>query len=440
MRSVQHDPYETIKVGQKGPANTVSAAEPKWRVLVAHPGRQHSHQAALALHEAGNLGCYATGIPVSKRQFSRVGQRVLGNYSVYDDVSLPLKLIRLNMAASVVNRLAARHLPEYIVGPMVYESLRMFDRWAAKLLKSERFDAVVAYENSALYTFEAAKKVGAACILDAASLHRVEQDRQYKSGLPRAYKGRVDRLKDRELSLADCVFTASDLAARSYALNTNLGSRIKTILLGANIDCFKPAGTALLDGKLREPFVFAFVGSATAKKGFDLILNSLEALISEGLSVELLVAGRIDPRMLSARTALRGKIREYGIVSQSALSSILTSAGCLLLPSFFDSFGMVVVEGMACGLPVIVSDMVGAGQLVEEGRNGFVVPVGNGVALTNKMRWCLRNPDALARMSVAARATAEQMSWANYRNHFAAEVREVMSGFKWLTSAASCSK
>src|SRR5207248_11463801 len=143
--------------------------------------------AALALHQAGYLGCYATGIPVSKRQFGRLGQRVLGYYSVYDDVNLPVQLTRLNIAASVVNRLLGRHLSEYIVGPILYETLRAFDRWVAKLIAEQHFDAVVAYENSALYTFEAAKKIGAACILDAASLHHAEQDRYYESRLPSAY-------------------------------------------------------------------------------------------------------------------------------------------------------------------------------------------------------------------------------------------------------------
>src|SRR5262245_1855319 len=116
MTSLQGEAYETAGIGQKCPVDTVSPAEPKWRVLIAHPGRQHSHQAALALHQAGYLGCYATGIPVSKRQFGRFGQRVLGNYSVYDDLNLPVQLTRLNIAAPVVNRLLVRHLPEYIVG------------------------------------------------------------------------------------------------------------------------------------------------------------------------------------------------------------------------------------------------------------------------------------------------------------------------------------
>jgi glycosyltransferase involved in cell wall biosynthesis len=289
----------------------------------------------------------------------------------------------------------------------------------------QRIDAVVAYELSALHTFTAAKKIGAACILDAPSIHRAEQDQHYVSRVPTAYKARVDLRKDRELSLADCIFTASDLAAKSYLTNLSSGNWVKTVMLGVDVERFKPKPVSPYIDTLREPFKFAFVGSGTRKKGFDLILDCLEKLLSEGLLIELLVAGRIDQKLLSGRNALRGEVRQFGFVSHAELASLLTSAHCLLLPSLFDSFGMVVAEAMACGLPVIVSNMVGARQLVEEGRNGFVIPVGNREALAQKMRWCVMNWEALAKMSVAARTTAEGASWANYRYHFARAVQEV---------------
>src|SRR5262249_17070190 len=225
------------------------------------------------------------------------------------------------------------------------------------------------YENSAVHTFEVAKKIGTKCILDAASVHRVEQDRQYVTGLPSAYKARVDMLKDKELVLADCIFTASRLAARSYLANTDSSIRVKTILLGVDLDRFKPTSQPCFAS--HQPFIFAFVGSATAKKGFDLVLDCMEILISEGLSIELSVAGKVEQHLVSGRTRLQARIQQYGVVSQSNLASIIRNAHCLLLPSLFDSFGMVVAEAMASGVPVIVSDMVGAQELVEEGRNGF---------------------------------------------------------------------
>lgn len=75
---------------------------------------------------------------------------------------------------------------------------------------------------------------------------------------------------------------------------------------------------------------------------------------------------------------------------------------------------------------MIVSDMVGAKHLVENGRNGFVVPAGNLGALLDKMRWFIHNKAFLNEMSISARAAAEQASWVKYRQRFVSAVREVL--------------
>ena len=332
------------------------------------------------------------------------------------------------MIGPITGRLLGRHLPKFIFGPIHNETNRIFDRWTARLVARQPFDAIIGYENSTLNTFLAAKRMGAKCILDAASLHHAEQDRQYTSGLPSLYKARVDIIKDREIALADCIFATSDLAAHSYRANVGAEKRIRTILLGVDIDHFRPRVDQDPARAARKEFTFAFVGSATANKGFDLILDAMDLLLSQGLSIRLSVAGVIDRSLFTGRKRVLDNIQEYGMVSHAELPSMLTSTHCLLLPSRFDSFGMVVPEAMACGVPVIVSNMVGAKQLVEEGRNGFVLPVGNLDALVDRMRWCIANPGLLGKMSVAARATAEGVGWASYRQRFVAAVREVLLG------------
>jgi glycosyltransferase involved in cell wall biosynthesis len=422
----QGEVYPTIGIEQKGPPPTVRPTETKWRVLIAHPGRQHSHQAALALLEAGYLDCYATGIPVSKDQVGRAGQPLLRKFSLYDEIDIPVHLAKLNMIVPITNRLLVRYLPEHFGGPLLYESHRMFDRWVAKLIEQRPIDAVIAYENSAVHTFEAAKRSGVTCILDAASLHGLEADRLLKDGLPQGYKAGVNRRKDMEVALADCIITASELAAASYRSHVGPNVKVKAITLGVDIERFTPSSRWNGRHLERDPFTFIFVGTAGRRKGFDILLEALKRLLVEGLRVRLLVAGHIDQSILAGRSELLEVISAVGRVGQGELASVLGSAHCLVLPSRFDSFGMVVPEAMACGLPVIVTEMVGAKQLVQEGQNGFIVPVEDVPALAARMRWLIQNRMLLPRMSSAARAAAEQATWAIYRRRFGFAIREAV--------------
>jgi glycosyltransferase involved in cell wall biosynthesis len=423
------DPRQAIAMHverKRAPGSIVSTAEPKWRVMIAHPGRQHSHQAALALYEAGYLACYATGVPVSKHHFGSVGQLLLAKFSVHDEIHIPVHLTQLNMLTPIANRLLARRLPGHVSEPILYETYKLFDRWAAKLVARRQVDAVIAYENSAVYTFEAAKRRGAVCILDAASLHHLEADRRVQVGLSQRYKKGVDQRKDAEIALADCIITASELAAESYSSHVGTNVKVKAITLGVDIERFRPVAGRNDWCSEEKPFTFVFVGTARRLKGFDVLVDALERLLAEGLPVRLMVAGHIDQSIIAGRREILEVISTVGRVGQGELASLLGKAHCLVLPSRLDSFGMVVPEAMACGLPVIVSDMVGAKQLVEEGRNGFIVPVGNVAALAARMRWLIENRRMLERMSSAARTAAEQASWANYRRQFALAVREVL--------------
>jgi glycosyltransferase involved in cell wall biosynthesis len=397
------------------------------RILVAHPSRQHSHQAALALLEAGFLGCYAAGVPVSYGELAAPWRALVRRFSPYEEVALLRQLTRVNMVGPVFNRLFARYLPGFAIEPIHYETYRMFDRWVAGLIARDHFDAVIAYENSALYTFQTAKKIGAKCILDAASLHRLEADRRVAGGPRKAYKARVDLCKDREVMLADCIFAISELAADSYRANIGSEKCVKTIPLGVDTERFKPGLEQKSKYAALKPFTFIFVGSGTVRKGFDVILESMERLLSEGLSFKLSVAGIIDRSLLSGRERVLRNIREHGMVRHNELPSVLRSAQCLLLPSRVDAFGLVVPEAMACGVPAIVSDMVGAKELIEEGRNGFIVASGNSNALVERMRWCMSNATSVHSMSTAARAAAERYSWATYRRRLLAAVGEVLS-------------
>jgi glycosyltransferase involved in cell wall biosynthesis len=350
-------------------------------------------------------------------------------FSTYNDIEVPPELTRLNMLAPICNRLLSRHLSSPVFSFIGYETGRLFDYWVAGLAAKQRFDAVVAYENSALRTFEAAKKTGAKCILDAASLHHAEQDRHLLTKTRNSYKERTNAIKDKEAELADCIFVTSELAANSYIYNIKNKKDIKIIPLGVDTEHFTPGKVAdnKAPDKTSEVFNFIFIGKGTVNKGFNDILSAINLLRSERVPCRLLVAGVIDRALREPLSELREHIVEYGMLSHHELLSVLRKAHCLVLPSYLDSFGMAVVEAMACGVPAIVSSMVGAKQFIEDGRNGFVVPSGDPGVLADKMRWCVANSETLQKMAPAARLAAESATWETYRRRFVTAVRDVVS-------------
>jgi glycosyltransferase involved in cell wall biosynthesis len=109
------------------------------------------------------------------------------------------------------------------------------------------------------------------------------------------------------------------------------------------------------------------------------------------------------------------RVRFLGFLNQSQLPPVYCAADVFVLPSLFEPFGLVVNEAMLCGLPVVVSDRVGAKfDLVRPGENGYVYPAGNIDALVAILREILPNAENRARMAAAARRRMETWSPREY--------------------------
>jgi glycosyltransferase involved in cell wall biosynthesis len=117
----------------------------------------------------------------------------------------------------------------------------------------------------------------------------------------------------------------------------------------------------------------------------------------------------------AAELGLADRVRFLGFVNQSQLPSTYCAADLFVLPSLFEPFGLVVNEAMLCGLPVVVSDRVGAKfDLVRPDDNGCVFPAGDVTALAAILRQILPDQEKRARMGVAARSRMETWSPREY--------------------------
>lgn len=131
-------------------------------------------------------------------------------------------------------------------------------------------------------------------------------------------------------------------------------------------------------GLSSEDVVVLFVSMNFELKRLDLVLKGMAAVINKEKkksNLKLLVVGKGDEK------GFKGLLQDLGISMQVIFAGITRevekyymAADIFAMPSIFDTFGLVVLEAMAAGLPVIISENVGARDLVKQGLNGFILP------------------------------------------------------------------
>jgi glycosyltransferase involved in cell wall biosynthesis len=303
-----------------------------------------------------------------------------------------------------------------------FAACRMFDRRVARRLRRSGASAVIACEISALATFRAARRLGFATLLDAPSIHHAAQDRLHGTTDPPALHRRIVAVKEAEIALADHILTVSELARQTYVEAGVPAAKVHALPLGADLETFKPEGAR----GSRESFTFLFCGAMIHRKGFDLLLAAFDRVRADQPAVRLRLAGpRGDAAHLLDRRGTAG-IDILGSLPQGELAAELRRADLLVLPSRNDSYGMVVAEALASGVPVLVSEMVGARDLVHEGRTGWVVPVEDTAALAARMSWCARHPEAVQALGEDCRRAAESATWPAYHRRLADLLREIL--------------
>jgi glycosyltransferase involved in cell wall biosynthesis len=159
---------------------------------------------------------------------------------------------------------------------------------------------------------------------------------------------------------------------------------------------------------------FAFVGKLTpSKRPLDL-LRAFEEVARDRADVHLLFvgSGEQEESLRRAAASVPARVSFAGFMNQSEIGVAYGCADAIVLPSdFHETWGLVVNEGMACGLPAVVSDRVGCGpDLVREGETGFTFPFGDVCALAGRLRLLASDPEARRRMGRNAAALAATYS------------------------------
>ena len=187
--------------------------------------------------------------------------------------------------------------------------------------------------------------------------------------------------------------------------------KLVTIYNGIDLDAFSPQNAEIcrqVRQKLKIPedaLTFIFVGSGFKRKGLE---TAIRALPDDG---HLIVVGKdketVRFEQIAAEIGANNdkSVRVHFVGPQKDVRPFYAAADVFVFPTIYEPFGSVVLEALACGLPVITTDRCGAGELITQGMEGFVLPAGDTEALTA----CMRQNTALdwANRRIAARQLAE---------------------------------
>jgi len=153
-----------------------------------------------------------------------------------------------------------------------------------------------------------------------------------------------------------------------------------------------------------------YVGRVSSDKRVEILLQTAHLIERRGPAVCFVIAGDGPARELLAADA-PANVRFVGEVHGAELARLYASADLFCFPSTTDTFGQVLLEAAASGLPAIAAAAGGALELVEDGETGLLVPPDDPAALADAVRSLARRPHCRAMLAAAARTRALERTW-----------------------------
>ena len=414
-------------------------------VLVSHSGKQHAYRHALALQR---LGCLDRFITSSYYLPDRWPDRLLARSPGLDRV---LRRRHLDGLADRVVRQPLFELPEVVCRTVVGNGRRtaglvlqrdvLFDRWVASTALQRRTSANVfwGFQGSCRDSLAAARACGLITVLELATGHAPAAERILRrerlrhpewadslsnAGFPRWYGQRLEA----EPHEADYCIAASRFTRDTLRQSGVPDRRILQLPLGSDLTCFRPRPRST-----RGPFQILFVGGVGQRKGIKYLLDAWNRIRTPNL--RLVVVGPMVGSGRAFRDQARGVDYVGRVDTQDVLAHMYRSH-VLVLPSLFEGFGLVLIEAMATGLPVIGSTHSAAPDLVRSGRDGFVLAPDDVDGLADRLTRLAEDRGRTAAMGVEAARRARHFGWDQHTERLM-RITRIIVGRKDSTDGAS---
>jgi D-inositol-3-phosphate glycosyltransferase len=215
-------------------------------------------------------------------------------------------------------------------------------------------------------------------------------------------------------------------------------TKMAIVPCGVDLDRFFPMDKEAARLKLGIPDgerVLLFVGRIEPLKGIDILINVAAQLHDDENFRVLIVGGDAraeaqvsELRALAERLDVDHHVSFVGAVAHEDLPMYYNAADVCVVPSYYESFGIVAIESMACGTPVVASRVGGLASTIADGETGYLIPWRCPEPFVERLELLLDNDELRASFGRAAREAVERYRWANVADAVSALFEELFGG------------
>ncbi len=217
-----------------------------------------------------------------------------------------------------------------------------------------------------------------------------------------------------------------------------LPERISVVPCGVDLELFQPVDKEITKQELGfgDDKIILFVGRIEPLKGIEQLLKAMPYLQnSQGLRL-VIIGGDERSReemeklqRLAVELNIEDSVIFLGLMKQEQLPYFYNAADVCVIPSYYESFGLVVLESLACGTPVVATDVGDFKRIIRQGRTGYVVADNEPRCLAEKIDLLLSRPNPDKNSVRSIRASVSKFGWENIAKEIVREFRLVLDNY-----------